>query len=65
MARSGIDTQTLLLIAGLGALVYFVSSKAQGQPKTPSGPPPAPAYMPPIDFGLKDPSTWDDNWLGL
>jgi len=60
MARSrGIDTQTLVIIAGLGALVYFLMSKAQASPK-PGGPPPSQPYMPPTDFGLRDPTTWDD-----
>jgi len=61
MARSrGIDTQTLLIIAGLGALVYFLTSKAQASQKS-GGPPPSQPYMPPLDFGLKDPTTWEDD----
>ncbi len=61
MARSrGVDMQTVLVIAGLGALVYFMSTKTQGQTKPPSGAPPKPAYMPPLNFGLNDPTTWDD-----
>ena len=64
MARSrGFDTQTLLLVAGLGALVYFLMS-GKSQAKGPGGPPPSQPYMPPVDFGLNNPTTWDETGGG-